>query len=153
MFVGVTGCEVTPVMLTGRTDMTREEFIENIKKQAGLSEEDAERVTRGVLHTLRSQLSQQEIEDIQETLPEDIDDLWEGGWLAKIMMALQSLRYMNMNDFIEQVREAVDVPTREEAERIARVVLRSLKATIPAEEVQHISEDLPDELKDFWKAA
>jgi len=133
--------------------MTREEFIDNIKEQTNLSDEDAERVARGVLHTLRSQLSQHEIEDIQETLPEDIDGLWEGGWLAKIMMALQSLRYMNMDDFMEQVREAVDVRTREEAEHIARVVLHALKASIPPEEVRHVSEDLPEALKDFWRAA
>jgi len=56
--------------------MTKNEFIDIIRKEAKLPEEDAKRVAHSVLLTLRSQLSPTEVNDIYETLPQDMDDLW-----------------------------------------------------------------------------
>lgn len=133
--------------------MTRDEFIDIVRKEAFLPEEDAERIAHAVLLTLRSQLSPVEIHDVYETLPEDMDDLWTGGWLQRLMVRLQSLHKMNMDEFIEQVREAADVRTTQEAENLTKIVFKALKDAIPPTEVEHIQKDLPVELKDFWKAA
>lgn len=133
--------------------MTKQEFIEVVIKHTNLPAEDAVRISTAVLLTLRSQLSLIEIYDIYETLPEDIDELWEGGILQRIMSRLQSLREMDKEDFIEQVREAADIKTTEEAEQVTEAVFLALKEAIPDREVEHITDDLPDDLSDLWKAA
>ncbi|NCO66421.1 MAG: hypothetical protein COW32_04650 [Candidatus Aquicultor secundus] len=133
--------------------MTKNEFIDIIRKEAKLPEEDAKRVAHSVLLTLRSQLSPTEVNDIYETLPQDMDDLWTGGWLQRLMVRLQGLHKMNIEEFIEQVREAADIRTSQEAERLTGIVFNALKEAIPSTEVEHVQKDLPVELKDLWKAA
>ncbi|HEY3373886.1 MAG TPA: DUF2267 domain-containing protein [Candidatus Aquicultor sp.] len=133
--------------------MTRDEFIDTIMEQASLSKEDAQRITVAILHTLRSQLSKNEIRDVYDTLPEDIDRFWEGGWMQRVMSWLQGLRYLDREDFIEQVREAADVKTSAEAQRLADVVFSTLKRAIPSKEVEHISHDLPEDIQQLWNAA
>lgn len=133
--------------------MTKQEFIDVVIKHIDLSNEDAIRISTAVLLTLRSQLSVVEIYDIYETLPEDIDVLWEGSLLQRIMSRLQSLREMDKDDFIEQVREAADIKTTKEAEQATEAVFLALKEAIPDREVDHITDDLPDDLSDLWKAA
>lgn len=133
--------------------MTKEEFVELVKERAFLSADESERVAVAVLHTLRSQLSQVEVSDVYETLPEDIDTLWEGSWLMRLTSRLIGLRELDRDEFLEQVREAVDVRTIAEAERLAKAVFAALKAAIPVREVQHIVRDLPEDLRDLWAAA
>lgn len=133
--------------------MTKDEFIEIIREDTELDAEDAERIASAVLLTLRSRLSPEEITDISESLPQDIEDLWEGGWLQRFLSNLQSLRELDRYEFLEQVRQAADLPTLDEAEKITDVVFSALKSAIPEEEVEHVSGELPDDLRDFWKAA
>ncbi len=133
--------------------MTKDEFIDIIRKEAMLPKEDAVLVAHAVLLTLKSQLSPTEIHDIYETLPQDMDTLWTGGWLQRLIVRLESLHKMNIEEFIEQIREAADIHTYQEAERLTRIVLKALKETIPPAEVEHIQKDLPVELKNLWDAA
>lgn len=133
--------------------MDKQEFITLIKEKTGFSDFDTQRVARAVLLTLRSQLSRIEVLDLDETLPTDIDSLWHGGWLQMLMTRLQSLRDLDKEEFIEQVREAADLHTKQEAEELTRIVFHALKKAIPCEEVEHISGDLADDLQDLWQAA
>ncbi|MHB8840418.1 MAG: DUF2267 domain-containing protein [Candidatus Aquicultor sp.] len=133
--------------------MTKDEFIDIIRKEAMLPKEDTERVAHAVLLTLRSQLSLAEVHDVHETLPQDMGTLWTGGWLQRLVVRLESLHKMNIEEFIEQIREAADIRTYQEAERLTRIVLKVLKETIPPTEVEHIQKDLPVELKNLWDAA
>ncbi|MEW5707142.1 MAG: DUF2267 domain-containing protein [Actinomycetota bacterium] len=133
--------------------MTKKEFLEIVSRKANIDIADAERITSAVFQTLRSQLSREESVDIMLNLPEDIENIWEGNWLQKLTSLLQSFREMDKDEFIEQIREAADIRTSKEAELVAEVVFNTLKAAIPPREVEHISRDLPDNLKDLWKAA
>lgn len=133
--------------------MTKEEFLNIIKERAGIDDEDAERMTTAVLLTLRSRLSHDEVIDIYENLSDDIEDLWEGGWLQRFMSLLQSFREMDREDFLEQVRQAADLPELADAENLTEIVFSALKAAIPEREVEHISNELPEDLRGFWKAA
>ncbi len=133
--------------------MDKQEFLALVKEQANLNDSDARRVARAVLLTLRSQLSRIEVIDIDETLPADIDSLWHGGWLQMLMTSLQSLRDLNKDEFVEQVRESADLRTKQEAEDIIRTVFHALKVAIPYQEVEHITNDLADDLQNMWKAA
>ena len=133
--------------------MTKKEFVDEIKQELNVDDLEAQRIARAVLLTLRSQISDIEIEDIDRSLPGDIEDLWHGGWLQRFMSRMQSFREMDIEDFIEQVREATDVRTRVEAARLTKIIFHVLKEAIPPREVEHIAQDLPDELSQFWQAA
>lgn len=133
--------------------MTKKEFLDQIEQRSDLEAEDAERIASAVLLTLRTRLSSNEIIDISENLPEDIEKLWEGGWLQRLMSRLQSLRAMDQDEFLEQIREAADLPDIADTKRITEIVFNVLKSAIPAQEVEHISSELPEDLRTFWKAA
>ncbi|HZD60544.1 MAG TPA: DUF2267 domain-containing protein [Anaerolineae bacterium] len=133
--------------------MTKDEFVDAVKQRANIDSEEAERITSAVFLTLRSRLSPEEITDISESLPGDIEGLWEGRWLQRMLSRLQSLREMDEYEFLEQVRQAADLPDLNQAERMTEIVFGVLKSAIPQVEVEHISRELPEDLRGFWKAA
>jgi uncharacterized protein (DUF2267 family) len=65
--------------------MTKDEFVDAVKQRANIDSEEAERITSAVFLTLRSRLSPEEITDISESLPGDIEGLWEGRWLQRML--------------------------------------------------------------------
>ncbi|MBE0448397.1 MAG: DUF2267 domain-containing protein [Actinobacteria bacterium] len=133
--------------------MTKDEFIDTVKQYANIDSKEAERITSAVLLTLRSRLSPEEVTDISENLPDDVEGMWEGGWLQRLLARIQSFREMDRYEFLEQVRQAADLPDLNQAERLTEIVFSALKTTIPQEEVEHISRELPEDLRGFWKAA
>ncbi|MCL6473226.1 MAG: DUF2267 domain-containing protein [Firmicutes bacterium] len=133
--------------------MDKQEFLNIIKTQTSLDEKEAERLARAVLLTLNSQLSRLERADIHGVLPKDLDTLFHGSWLQTLMSGLQSLREFDKEEFVEQVRERADLSTTDEAANIIRIVFSALKEAIPQQEVEHINRDLPDDVRDLWRAA
>jgi uncharacterized protein (DUF2267 family) len=83
----------------------------------------------------------------------DLEDLWDGGWLQNIASKLQGLRELNRSEFLEQIRQAADLKTTEDATIITQIVFRILKSAIPRQEIETISKALPDDLREFWQAA
>lgn len=133
--------------------MDKQDFLNVIKTQTNLDDNEAERIARAVLLTFSSQLSRLERADIHDVLSSDLDTLFHGSWLQTLMSSLQSLREFDKEEFVEQVRERADLSTTAEAETIIRVVFSALKEAIPQQEIEHINRDLPDDVSDLWRAA
>jgi len=131
--------------------MCKDEFVEIISKQVKLDMEDAERVAKSVLLTLRSRLSPVEVVELNDNLACDLEDLWDGGWLQNIVSKLQSFRELDRYEFLEQIRQAADLQTIEDATYVTQNVFSVLKSAIPEQEVEAISNALPDDLREFWR--
>lgn len=133
--------------------MCKDEFIEIVSRQAKLQLEDAERITKSVLLTLRSRLSPVEVVELNESLTCDLEDLWDGGWLQKVVSTLQGFREFDRDEFLEQIRQAADLKTIEDATFITQSIFSVLKSAIPGSEIDAIASALPDDLREFWQTA
>lgn len=133
--------------------MCKDEFVELVSEHTKLGLEDAERISKSVLLTLRSRLTSVEVLELNDNLACDLEDLWDGGWLQKFASKLQSLREFDRAEFLEQIRQAADLKTTEDATIVTQIVFRILKSAIPAREVEALSNALPGDLREFWLAA
>ncbi|HCG99893.1 MAG: hypothetical protein A2074_04555 [Candidatus Aquicultor primus] len=133
--------------------MCKDEFVELVSEHAKLGLEDAERVSKSVLLTLRSRLTAVEVLELNDSLACDLEDLWDAGWLQKFASKLQSLRELDRSEFLEQIRQAADLKTTEDATIVTQIVFRILKSSIPKQEIEAMSKALPSDLREFWQAA
>jgi nucleoid DNA-binding protein len=134
--------------------MNKAEFIDIVMQNSNFDDEsDIERIVVAVFHVLRSQLSSVEHHDILYALPEDLESLWEGGWLQRFISRIQGLRVMDKDDFIEQVRETADIADKAEAEEAIRAVFIAFKSAIPKSETKHVHNELTNGVLDMWDAA
>jgi uncharacterized protein (DUF2267 family) len=57
---------------------------------------------------------------------------------------------VKMEDFLEAIRESLGLASRREADKVVRVVVATLKSSLPEDKARTISSALPEELSEGW---
>ncbi|RJQ32127.1 MAG: DUF2267 domain-containing protein [Actinobacteria bacterium] len=134
--------------------MDTRQFLNRVKDEASLPDDrQAKNITEAVLTTLHSRIKEGEADDVEATLPTEIKELWEGDIGQKITKHLGAVDKLNKGQFIARVQDKARIATTEEAEQKTKAVIKVLKEAIPDGEVKDLSAQLPEDLRDFVKAA
>jgi len=116
------------------------------------TEENAEHVVAAVFQALRDRLTPGEADGVWAQLPTDWKELWESGsWWEKLTARLRGMNHLDREEFIERVQMHIkgEIP----AEQAVRVVFHALKEQISVGEVNDVAGQLPEDLRQVWKAA
>jgi len=133
--------------------MTLKQLLSRTMDVPGVkTEEHAEHVIAVVFQALRDRLTPGEADDVWAQLPADWKELWESGsWWEKITAQMRGLNHLDREEFIARVQMHIkkEIP----AEQAVRTVFRALKEQISAGEVNDVAGQLPEDLRQVWKAA
>lgn len=122
--------------------MNEQEFLTNVRDQAGLeSADEARAATEATLHVLGSRITETEAEDLAAQLPEAFGPnlTWESGTEPKSF---------DVESFVERVRERESDDNRideSESEAHARAVAATLTDAVSGGELSDVRSQLPDE--------
>ena len=120
--------------------MNQQEFLDSVQHRAGVSADEADRLTRATLTVLADRISGGEADDLAAQLPRGVKD-----WL--VSREPQAERF-DLEDFIRRVSEraGVDLDT---ATRGARAVLSTVRRAVTSGEFEDVLAQLPGEFADF----
>jgi uncharacterized protein (DUF2267 family) len=112
-------------------------LVVRVAEIATLDQAAARRAVEAVLETLAVRVSEGEVEDLMDQLPEDLNPP-----LARGLAESRQATRMSLEEFLTRVatREGVD---REEAERHARAVFAAMRQFVPGKEIHDIESELP----------
>ena len=111
----------------------------------------AYRVMKSVLHTLREVLSPEESLHLIAQLPMSIKGVYVDGWHLPAKKKLRS-----MGEFLERLREqnapsaARDFGNDETAKHHVKCVFNVIKRRVATGEIQHMMDQFPMELAELW---
>jgi len=120
--------------------MNQQEFLDMVQHRAGVSADEADRLTRSTLSVLADRISGGEADDLAAQLPRGVKD-----WL--VSREPQAERF-DLDDFIRRVSEraGVDLDT---ATRGSRAVLSTVRRAVTSGEFEDVLAQLPGEFADF----
>lgn len=118
--------------------MQQTEFIETIRERADLdSNDEAETVAVATLKTLGTRISEGQLEDVAEQLPDE---------LAGVFSVETRATDLTAEEFLERVEsEESDAGIEGDTEEHVRAVLSTFERTIDDAEWQGVRSQLPDE--------
>ncbi|TET54702.1 MAG: DUF2267 domain-containing protein [Actinobacteria bacterium] len=129
-------------------------FYQKVQEKAELSDPlSARRATKSVLETLHWRLPEGEANDIEATLPPELQKVWRGNWGMIIAKKLGRVDKYDKNQFLAQVRTKLRLETNEQAEKTTVAVIHVLKEAIPIGESEDMLAQLPGDLAHLIKAA
>ena len=120
--------------------MNQQEFLDLVQHRAGVSADEADRLTRATLSVLADRISGGEADDLAAQLPRGVKD-----WL--VSREPQAERF-DLEDFVRRVSEraGLDLDT---AIRGARAVLSTVRRAVTSGEFEDVLAQLPGEFADF----
>lgn len=133
--------------------MTKREFIRSVRDMTNLTGYEAELATRAVFRTLHERTTEGEADDVAATLPPDLQDMWDGGYLKKLVRSFRGAERFDLQTFLARVQQRALLANVYDAERISRAVLHVLKDAIPPGEVEDLEAQLPYDMKQMLEAA
>jgi uncharacterized protein (DUF2267 family) len=137
--------------------MNKDEFIKRVMELADIQDKhNAERGVQIVLSILSHRLMPEEQHDTAEQLPPDIRRMWNNDvWITNFFaLSGKRLNYRHKIQLMSMVENEIlreNLPFHTES--LTRAVFHVLKEQISFGEVEDIASQLPDEIKDFFKAA
>jgi len=137
--------------------MNKDLFIKKVMEETNIQDKQAaERGVQIVLSILSHRLLPEEAEDVASQLPQDLKRIWNNDvWITNYYkLSNKRLNYRHKNQMItlienEILREQLPI----NAERLATAVFHVLKEQISNGEIKDIAAQLPDEIKEFFRAA
>ena len=120
-----------------------EAFVHAVADAGGFAAEEAEEYIVAVIATLEARLSFAEVADLEAELPLVLRDILHGE-------PILDLPDMDDKELCARVRARLKT-TNEEAEVIARVVLRELRSRISAAEAASVEAELSPGLRAMWR--
>ncbi len=151
MATGTLGAAPTTMGTAGITQSSRrvaddkyEALVRVVSSAGDFAPEVAEEYIVAVIATLEAHLSFADVWDLEAELPARLRE-------TLLCEPILDLPGMDDKELFARVRARLHV-TQEEAERITRVVLRALRASIPPAEAERIDADLAPSLRPIWKA-
>lgn len=114
--------------------------------------EKASKAFRTVAHTIRKQITHEESIQLIAQLPMYLKAVYVDGWSS----AEQKDQVNHLNEFYDLMidyanrQKFMEIQTREDAEKVAQIVLKVLKNHISKGELQDIQAILPQELKPLF---
>lgn len=118
--------------------MTRDEILDQICREGGLpNREVALRVARTVVCGLRDRLSAGDVEGLQEALRGDLSELLSCAAHPHTPPTRQRDR-LTEPEFVERVRDEAELPDRQSARRLVRVVFEALSSRFGGEQEEAV---------------
>jgi uncharacterized protein (DUF2267 family) len=117
-----------------------DEFIKSVAEGAGISREDAERLTAATLQTLAERITGGEAEDLAAQLPQELKPYLTG-------VAEEAERF-EVDTFIARVAERAGIDTDQALAHVG-AVFATLREAVTAGELDDIAAQLPDGLRDL----
>jgi uncharacterized protein (DUF2267 family) len=118
-------------------------LVRAVANDGGFAPETAATYIVAVIATLEARLSFTDVAGLEAELPTTLREVLH-------REPIFDVPGMDEKELFARVRTRLRVP-REEAERITRVVLRALRASISAHEAEVIEADLTPGLKTLWR--
>lgn len=119
--------------------MQQTEFIETIRERADLdSNDEAETVTVATLQALGARISEGQLQDVAEQLPDELAGVFS--------VETEQATDLTVEEFLERVEnEERDAGIEGDAEEHVGAVLSTFEETIDTSEWQGVRSQLPDE--------
>jgi uncharacterized protein (DUF2267 family) len=114
------------------------EFVERVKRRAGLDRVEAQRAAEVVLETLAERLAAGEVDDLEAALPAQFRDALERG---KVHVHGKPRR-MSLDEFVDRVARKEEV-SFDDAFAHVRAVFTTLTEALPPRELRDVLHELP----------
>ncbi len=138
--------------------MNRHAFVNEVQRLTGLTQtQDAAEGTRIVLSILSHRLTPQEAGHVAAQLPHDVAEFWASDtWMVNFLSLSRQfqLKYRHTAELFSLITnelQKAQIPIG--AEHLSKAVFHVLKQQIAQGESEDIAAQLPDEIKQFWRAA
>ncbi len=137
--------------------MNKDLFIKKVMEFGNIHDKyAAEKGVQIVFSILSHRLTEKEAQDAASQLPKDLKKMWENGvWITSYFgMSNKRLNYKHKAQLFSLIENEIlreQLPLH--AEDLTIAVFHVLKEQITAGEISDITAMLPDELKEFFKAA
>lgn len=118
--------------------MTSEQFLNEVAREAGVSTEQAESLTKAVLSALADRLTAGEADDVASQLPKGIKEA--------MLPTTPEAEAFGLGEFIDRVAQRAGVG-HEQAELGARAVMTALREAISQGEFRDMMAQLPQEFE------
>ena len=137
--------------------MNKDDFIKRVMELADIQDKNtAERGAQIVLSILSHRLTPDEASDVEDQLPHDLKRIWNNQvWITNLYrLSGRRLKYRHRIELMsiienEILRESLPL----NAESLTKAVFHTLKEQITAGESEDILAQLPNEVREFFKAA
>jgi uncharacterized protein (DUF2267 family) len=117
-----------------------DEFIRSVAEGAGISREDAERLTAATLRTLAERITGGEAEDLAAQLPEELKPYLTG--------VEEEAERFDVDTFIARVADRAGTDPDQALAHVG-AVFATLREAVTAGELDDIAAQLPDGLRDL----
>lgn len=134
--------------VSGPAAQTWAHFLKELRARGGLGRELAERAASSVMCALEQRIVGGEVDDLEAQLPSRLRELLQ----RCPSHAGNPPRRFGRDEFIGMIAKDLDVEP-EEAEHLARVVFQTVRERLSDGEVDDVSNQLPRDLEDLWRAA
>ncbi|MEI7474269.1 MAG: DUF2267 domain-containing protein [bacterium] len=137
--------------------MTAHEFTKRVMELADIQEKEvAEKAIQIVFSILRHRLTEEEASDVKSQLPHELKRVWDNHvWITNFFkLSGRKLKYHHVNELLTLVENEIlreNLPLS--ADNITKAVIHTLKEQISFGETKDVIAILPDELKDYYRAA
>jgi len=137
--------------------MNKDDFIKKVMNRLQIQDKViAERGIQIILSILSHRLTEDESEEVSAQLPHDLKRMWNNQiWITNFFrLSGRRLKYRHRVELITLVENEImrdQLPLN--AEALCQAVFHVLKEQITPGETEDIVAQLPEEVKDFFKAA
>lgn len=136
-------CDMPPTGREGEA-VNYAEFLEAVRRQAGLPPTEAANVIRATLTTLAERISGGEARDLATQLPEEYR-----GYLHK---EVEFAEILDLVEFLNEVRTRAGLDDQRAAEG-ARAVLMTLREAMSADEFENLASELSADIRQLFHPA
>ncbi len=138
--------------------MKKGEFLKKIQEQTNLPSADMAEEGAAIIFSLLShRLTPDESRQASAQLSQDMKNLWNTNtWINSFLSisGQHQLRYRKKQELYSLIQNEIDkrqLPVG--AEQLATAVLHTLKEQITEGEIEDISAQLPEEIRELWQVA
>lgn len=137
--------------------MNKDEFIKKVMILGNITDKHtAERGIQIVFSILSHRLLNEEASDVESQLPQELKRVWHNDvWVTNLFkLSGKKLKYRHKTELLTLVENEIlreQLPLH--SENITKTVFHVLKEQITPGESQDISAELPEEIREFFKAA
>lgn len=137
--------------------MNKDQFINRVMYLGNIQDKHvAEHGTKIVLGTISHRILETEAKDLESQLPGDLKKLWsQDTWFTGFMkLSGKRLNFRHMNQMLSIIENEIkreNLPLHPES--LTRAVFHTLKEQITPGETSDLIAGLPEEIKEYFKAA
>jgi len=137
----------TEVPVFESTIHTTNEWLGELDQELGRSDrQQAYRIMRAVLMTLRDRLTVEEATDLGAQLPMLVRGFYYEGWNP----SKTPTRERNLQAFLDHVTQYLQEPTDGDPEEAVRAVFGLLSRHVTPGEIEHVRSSLPKDVQRLW---